>query len=227
MSGLSAGCAVLGVSRSGFHAWLKRPISVRAALDAKLVRAIVKSFRASDRTYGARCVWRDVLEDGLACGLHRIELLMRRNAMRARPRRRGKPKDGGERSVIADNMLDHDFEADRLNQKWLADFTHVWTAEGWLSVAVVLDLFYRRIVGPPGLAGARNSPPGCFIRASPDRLARVNEGGSGRLLAGHGRADDGGLETRQGRYAASPFRPGLAVRQRAISAPRIAASPAR
>jgi putative transposase len=140
-------CKVLGVSRSGFHAWLRRPISARASYNAKLVVEIDKSFKASDRTYGARRVWRDVLEDGLACGLHRIERLMRQNALRARPKRRGKPKDDGERSVIADNILDRDFQADRPNQKWLADFTYIWTAEGWLYVAVVLDLFSRRVVG--------------------------------------------------------------------------------
>jgi putative transposase len=64
-------CEVLEVSRSGFHAWLSRPASIREMHDAKLVTAIETSFRASDRTYGARRVWRDVLEDGLACGLHR------------------------------------------------------------------------------------------------------------------------------------------------------------
>ena len=109
--------------------------------------AIETSFKASDRTYGARRVWRDVLEEGLACGPHRIERLMRINALRARPGRRGKPKDDGERSVIADNILDRDFHADRPNQKWLAGFTYIWTAEGWLYVAVVLDLFSRRAVG--------------------------------------------------------------------------------
>ena len=140
-------CEVLGVSRSGFHAWIRRPISERAVHDAKLVQAIDKSFKASDRTYGARRVWHDVLEEGLECGLHRIERLMRINAMRARPKRRGKPKDDGERSVIAGNILDRDFAADRPNQKWLADFTYIWTAEGWLYVAVVLDLFSRRVVG--------------------------------------------------------------------------------
>ena len=116
-------CDVLGVSRSGFHAWLRRPISARVSYDTKLVMEIDKSFKASDRTYGARRVWRDVLENGLAYGLHRIERLMRQNAMRARPKRRGKPKDGGERSVIANNILDRDFQAARPNQKWLADFT--------------------------------------------------------------------------------------------------------
>ncbi|MBY0364113.1 MAG: IS3 family transposase [Phreatobacter sp.] len=140
-------CEVLDVSRSGFHAWLNRPTSTREIQDAKLVTAIETSFKASDRTYGARRVWRDVQEEGLACGLHRIERLMRINALRARPRRRGKPKDDGERSVIADNILDRDFQADRPNQKWLADFTYIWTAEGWLYVAVVLDLFSRRAVG--------------------------------------------------------------------------------
>ena len=140
-------CKVLEVSRSGFHAWLSRPPSTREIHDAKLVAAIETSFGASDRTYGARRVWRDVLEGGLACGLHRIERLMRINALRARPRRRGKPRDDGERSVIADNLLDRNFQADRPNQKWLADFTYIWTAEGWLYVAVVLDLFSRRAVG--------------------------------------------------------------------------------
>ena len=140
-------CDVLEISRSGFHAWLNRPTSAREMHDVKLVTAIETSFKASDRTYGARRVWRDVLEEGLACGLHRIERLMRINALRARPRRRGKPKDDGERSVIADNILARDFQADRANQKWLADFTYIWTAEGWLYVAVVLDLFSRRVVG--------------------------------------------------------------------------------
>ena len=63
-----------------------------------------------------------MLEDGLSCGLYRIERLMRQNAMRARPKRREKPKDDGERSVIADHILDRDFEAGPPNQKWLADF---------------------------------------------------------------------------------------------------------
>ena len=140
-------CAALQVSRSGFHAWLNRPASVRSIYDEKLSEVMRQSFQASDRTYGARRVWRDVLEEGLPCGLHRIERLMKLNGLRARPRRRGVPKDQGARSVIAENLLDRDFRADGPNQKWLADFTYVWTAEGWLYVAAVLDLFSRRIVG--------------------------------------------------------------------------------
>jgi len=72
---------------------------------------------------------------------------MRVQALRARPRRRGLPLDHGERSAVANNVLDRQFRADGPNQKWVADFTYIWTAEGWLYVAVVLDLYSRRVVG--------------------------------------------------------------------------------
>ena len=72
---------------------------------------------------------------------------MRQQALRARPRRRGLPKDAGERSVIAANILDRQFAAESPNQKWVADFTYIWTVEGWLYVAAVIDLFSRRVVG--------------------------------------------------------------------------------
>ena len=107
------------------------------------------SFLASDRTYGARRVWRDLLAEGLSCGLHRIERLMRSQALKARPRRRRLPPDLGERQAgaVAPNVLDRTFEAAAPNRKWIADFTYVWTAEGWLYVAAVIDLFSRRVVG--------------------------------------------------------------------------------
>jgi putative transposase len=87
------------------------------------------------------------LAEGYRCGLHKIERLMRAQGLRARPRRRGLPKDQGERSIIAGNVLDRQFTADSPNQKWVADFTYIWTAEGWLYVAAVIDLFSRRVVG--------------------------------------------------------------------------------
>ena len=140
-------CEALGVSRSGFYAWLSRPRSQRSLVDEAISALVRQSFIGSDRTYGARRVWRDVLSEGQRCGLHRIERLMRQQALRARPRRRGLPKDRGERGAIAGNVLDRQFQADLPNQKWVADFTYIWTAEGWLYVAVVLDLFSRRAVG--------------------------------------------------------------------------------
>ena len=142
-------CEALGVSRSGFHAWLTRPPSKRARADEETGARVRASFLASDRTYGARRVWRDVLAEGISCGLHKIERLMRAQALRARPRRRGLPKDEGERllAALSPNLLDRQFVAERPNQKWIADFTYVWTAEGWLYVAAVIDLFSRRVVG--------------------------------------------------------------------------------
>ena len=140
-------CEALGVSRSGFYAWCSRPRSQRCQTDELIGNLVRQSFLGSDRTYGARRVWRDVLALGHDCGLHRIERLMRLQALRARPKRRGLPKDRGERNAVAENVLDRQFQADAPNQKWVADFTYIWTAEGWLYVAVVLDLFSRRAVG--------------------------------------------------------------------------------
>jgi len=142
-------CEALGVSRSGFYAWLMRPRSRRSLEDERLTELARRSFLDSDRTYGARRVWRDVLASGQRCGLHRIERLMQAQALRARPRRRGLPVDRGARSALAPaaNLLDRQFVASGPNQKWVADFTYLWTAEGWLYVAVVLDLYSRRAVG--------------------------------------------------------------------------------
>ena len=140
-------CEALGVSRSGFHAWLHRSPSARARSDEVLGAQVKASFVGSDRTYGARRVWHDVLAEGAACGLHRVERLMREQALRARPRRRSLPSDQGIRNEAADNVLDRQFEATAANQKWIADFTYIWTAEGWLYVAAVIDLFSRRVVG--------------------------------------------------------------------------------
>ena len=139
-------CEPLGVSRSGFHAWLGRALGARARSDEMLGAGVRASFIASYRTYGARRVGHDVLAEGQPCNLHRIERLMRQQALKARPRRRGLPKDDGQRSVIAENVLDRQFSAEAPNQKWVADFTYIWTAEGWLYVAVVIDLFSRRVV---------------------------------------------------------------------------------
>src|ERR1700761_7015844 len=90
-------CGALGVSRGGFYAWLTRPRSQRSRSDEELGAKVRASFLASDRTYGARRVWRDLLADGLSCGLHRIGRLMRLQALKARPRRRRLPPDLGER----------------------------------------------------------------------------------------------------------------------------------
>ena len=99
-------CEALGVSRSGFYAWLGRPRSQRSLYDETLGSQVRQSFLVSDRTSGARRVWHDILALGQRCGLHRIERLTREQTLRARPRRRGSPKDHGQQSSIASNVLD-------------------------------------------------------------------------------------------------------------------------
>jgi len=139
----------LGVSRSGFYAWRTRPVSTRARTDAQILVTVRSSFLLSDRTYGARRMVDEVRDAGHTCGRDRVGRLMRQEALRARPRRRARPMDQGERPehTLAPNVLDRQFTATAPNQKWVADFTYVWTSEGWLFVAVVLDLFARRVVG--------------------------------------------------------------------------------
>ena len=142
-------CEALGISRSGFYAWAERPPSERARVDVAILHSIRVSFAASDATYGARRMLDEVRAAGHSCGRQRVGRLMRDAALRARPRRRAKPYDAGDRAahLIAPNVLDRQFSAVAPNQKWVADFTYVWTHEGWLYVAVVLDLFSRRVVG--------------------------------------------------------------------------------
>ena len=140
-------CEALGVSRSGFHAWLTRSLSARARSGEVLGDQVKASSVCRDPTYGARRVWHDVLAEGAACGLHRVERLMREQALRARPRRRGLPSDKGTRHEAADNVLDRQFEATAPNQLWIADFTYVPTASWFLYLAVVLDAWSRKIVG--------------------------------------------------------------------------------
>ncbi len=142
-------CKALDVSRSGYHAWLNRGPSKRNRADKSLTVVVRTSFIASDLTYGARRVWRDVLAEGFGCGLHRVERLMQQNALKARPRRRKLPLDTGQRSIaaIAPNVLDRQFHASLPNKKWVADFTYIWTAQGWLYVAAMIDLYSRCVVG--------------------------------------------------------------------------------
>ena len=142
-------CEMLDVSHGGFYEWLKRAESQHTRDDARLLGHVRTSFAASDETYGARRIWRDLRGWGFGCGLHRIERLMSSAGLKARRARRRRPTDAGPRieHTIAANVLDRQFDAIGPNRKWTADFTYLWTHEGWLFVAVVIDLFSRRIVG--------------------------------------------------------------------------------
>ena len=146
---VSTMCRVLEVSRSGFHDWHHRRPSRRAMENERLTGRIRSFFELSHRTYGSPRVRRDLIDAGECVGENRVARLMRAAQLRARSRRRRRPVDEGVRPehAIAPNILDRDFQSAAPNVKWVADFTYVDTAEGWLYVAVVLDLFSRRIVG--------------------------------------------------------------------------------
>jgi putative transposase len=142
-------CRVLRVSRSGFYEWLRRAPSARDREDQRLLGLIRTSFVQSDATYGSPRVWDDLYDLGERCSCKRVARLMREHQLCARARRRRPPLDSGTRPehCIAPNLLDRQFEASAPNQKWVADFTYICTGEGWLYLAVVLDLFSRRVVG--------------------------------------------------------------------------------
>jgi putative transposase len=141
-------CKVLGVSPSGYFAWRRRPASPRQRADLVLLAHIRSAFALSNETYGSPRMTRELQDSGLSVGRRRTARLMRENGLKARQKRRFKrTTDSHHAFPVAPNLLDQDFSAERPNEKWGADISYVWTGEGWLYLAVVLDLFARRVVG--------------------------------------------------------------------------------
>ena len=141
-------CKVLGVSQSGYFARKDRPACRRQHEDMVLLAHIRSAFALSNATYGSPRMTRELRDDGITIGRHRVARLMRENALKARQRRRFKrTTDSLHAFPVAPNLLNQDFNATGPNQKWGADISYVWTREGWLYLAVVIDLFARRVVG--------------------------------------------------------------------------------
>src|SRR5690242_2189536 len=140
-------CQVLGVAPSGYYAWLAHPISNRAQEDARLLRLIRASFKASQGIYGAPRVFLDLREAGETCSKHRVARLMRENHLRARHGYRTRGWSVGKPSAVVPNLLQRQFTVTRRNKAWVTDITYIRTWQGWLYLAVVLDLFSRKIVG--------------------------------------------------------------------------------
>lgn len=141
-------CSVLGVSQSGYFAWKDRPASHRQREDMVLLAHVRSAFALSNGTYGSPRVTRDLQDSGLVVGRRRTARLMRENGLSARQKRRfNRTTDSHHTWPVAPNLLDQDFAATRPDEKWGADISYVWTREGWLYLAVVIDLFARRVVG--------------------------------------------------------------------------------
>jgi putative transposase len=141
-------CRVLDVARSGFYAWCQRPMSMRAQENQGLVTHIRACYQASRGRYGSPRVHQDLRAHGLQVGRHRVARLMRLHGLCSVSRRRAwrRPVMAAPAIAVA-NALRRQFVATRPNQKWAGDITYVPTRQGWLYVAVLMDLYSRRIVG--------------------------------------------------------------------------------
>jgi putative transposase len=141
-------CRVLEVSVSGYYAWCKRPPSQHSREDARLAEQVKIAFQANREVYGSPRVHAELQAEGISCGRKRVARLMREQGLTARKvRHRTITTHSDPGACVAPNLLGRDFHADEPDTKWVADTTYIWTAEGWLYLAVVLDLFSRMVVG--------------------------------------------------------------------------------
>jgi len=141
-------CTLLGVSRSGYYAWKSRRPSRRQREDAALLARIRAEFETSHRSYGRPRMVEELRELGFAVGHRRVGRLMRENGIQAVRTRKYRRTTGVRHSFgFAPNLLEQDFTAQGPDEKWAADISYIETREGWLYLAVVLDLYSRRVVG--------------------------------------------------------------------------------
>jgi len=142
-------CRVLGVSRSGFHAWAGRLPSPQAVEDERLTARIQELFKLRREVYGSPRIWADlVVDDGERLGRKRVERLMRRAGLSGLQEKKWKATTIRVPGVrVADDLLDRDFTAAAPNERWVADITYLRTWQGWLYLVAVQDLYSRRIVG--------------------------------------------------------------------------------
>ncbi|MBW8307208.1 MAG: IS3 family transposase [Thiobacillus sp.] len=140
-------CRVLRVARAGFYAWLHKPMSDRAIEDQRLLGLIRDSYTASSGVYGALRVFGDLREAGESCGKHRVAKIMRANKIKAIRGYKSPRRIAGRPSIIAPNRLNRQFTVDAPDRVWVTDITYLRTWQGWLYLAVVIDLHSRKVVG--------------------------------------------------------------------------------
>ncbi len=197
---ISVMCEVLSVSRSGYYAWLKNPESKRKQSNSKLREKIRTIHRDSGEAYGSPRVYQALKEQGETCSENRVARLMREDGLRAKTKRRFKATTNSEHNLpVAPNLLDRNFSPEAPNQVYAGDITYIWTAEGWLYLAVVIDLFSRSVVGwamnkqmtrqlvmnALTMAVQRHRPPSGVIFHS-DRGSQYASGDFQKLLTKHG-----------------------------------------
>lgn len=141
-------CEVLEVSRGGFYTWLRNPESERSCSNRALLREIRIAFDHSRQTYGSPRLAVELKESGVSCSENRVARLMRLGGIHAVSKRKYRVTTNSKHDhPVAANLLNRDFSADRPNRVWLSDITYVWTTEGWLYLAGVIDVYSRMVVG--------------------------------------------------------------------------------
>jgi len=140
-------CRVLRVERSGFYQWLHKPLSDRAIEDKRLLVLVRASHAASGGIYGARRVFQDLREAGECCGKHRVERIMKINKIQGIRGYKKPQTTSGRASIIAPNTLQREFTVEQPDTIWVTDITYIRTWQGWLYLAVIVDLYSRKVVG--------------------------------------------------------------------------------
>jgi putative transposase len=136
------------VSTSGYYTWLKRSPSTRTQQNQILVEKAKQVFKQSRSKYGSPRVYRQMKKEGFDVGRNRIARLMRENGICVRPKRRfRRTTDSNHDCPIADNIINRNFDVEAPDRVWAGDITYIWTLQGWLYLAVIIDLFSRRVVG--------------------------------------------------------------------------------
>lgn len=140
-------CRVLQVARSGFYRWLHKPLSDRFIENQRLLAQILASYQGSRGVYGSPRVFLDLREAGETCGLNRVARLMKEHKIKALRGYKAPRAIAGRPSILTPNKLQRAFTVDRPDTSWVTDITYLRTWQGWLFLAVVIDLFSRRVVG--------------------------------------------------------------------------------
>ncbi|HDG1702294.1 TPA: IS3 family transposase, partial [Kluyvera ascorbata] len=140
-------CRVLDVHPSGFYAWLQQPHSQRHQADLRLTGQIKQFWLESGCVYGYRKIHLDLRDSGQPCGVNRVWRLMKRVGIKAQVGYRSPRARKGEASIVSPNRLQRQFNPDAPDERWVTDITYIRTHEGWLYLAVVVDLFSRKIIG--------------------------------------------------------------------------------
>lgn len=145
---IHAMCKVLEVSRSGYYRWQARQGLPQSDQDRALLQNIQRTFNESRKSYGSPRIYKKLRSEGIGCGRHRIARLMRQDGLVARRRRQYKKPVSAQRiQPLAGNILNREFRVTTQDSVWACDVSYFWTHTGWIHLAIVMDLYSRRVIG--------------------------------------------------------------------------------